>query len=464
MIKNNKGISLIIVLLFLFLVSGGIAGYLYYFKNINISNLIISKPDSEIVESDKNKPYYSVGFIRYKLPELKPEILDKYFNDLNTNDESKNCYEKKYFQNRGIRNDSYNNSNIAILEFGRPIGEPICKGAPGPYAEISLATAFEDTSEDYDNKDFYNFVKTDLNSSKDITVYENKSDYESIGKVYFLIQDNNNLKNKLIISITPAVSDKDIHYIYVKEVIKTMDILKISQFKGIDNCPKNECRDMEIINKSSNPIIITDIDTGSIYSINLEKDTKIDRTSSNKSNLYVLTYNESNNFKVSEINIKSGEIKDIILVQKGISIQSIFATEDKIFFITGNSCGDTGPCKNYTKKLYSFDLNTKKLENLNDKSFSDLGVINTNAGRDLEMGIASIYKVDNNKLLISYGQVIQVEEVLFYYDLVTKTVSNIEDGKIFYGEELLIKRKELGIYSQINDKLFIRNGEITREN
>jgi len=477
--KNNKGYSQIIVLIvFVLLVSGGI-GWYYYTRYINTpkesssQNKSVSENKSDLVEPYTNKPYYKVGFIKFKLPELKPEFLDKEINNLGIkNEEGKNCFKKEYFQNRGIKKYSYNNLDGLFLEFGKPIGKPICIGAPGPYIDILFAVPSESTLKNFDNKEFYNFVKRDFSSSKDITVYENISEYASVGKDYFLIQDNNNSKNKIVITMTPTVSsDKNLFYLYVKEVIKTMGIAKISEFKGLQNCPQNECKNLSV-DLLNGQLIFLDQDLGVLYKTNTEISDDLSKVKFDKNSIYFTKttlnskHTEPIEWKLSSINVKNGEITELITLKE--DLKDYLIADNKIYYATGKGCGEVCPeNKNtYFHKLFSYDLLTKKTELLNKQNLTDSGYVISDPNMskfDLEAGRLQIYQLEGNKLTMSFGQVIQTAEAFFYFDLITKKVTNIDGNKYYYGggDELIKKRIEYGFK---NGVLLIRNGEILREN
>jgi len=236
-------------------------------------------------------------------------------------------------------------------------------------------------------------------------------------------------------------------------------------FVGIDNCPVNECKNLEVISESDS-IQFEDKEFGKLYKnkeyLNINYALKF-----NKNYIYFTTstFNEEtmevSEEKIYSFNINNGVITELMSLES--KINSYLVAGNNIYYSIGKTCGEVcaGPENTYGHKLYSYNIDTKETIKLNSKNLTESGYV-VKAPDDnkfnYESGRINIYQLENNKLVMSFGQMIQPVEWFFYFDLDTKQVTNIDGNKQYFGEELNRKRKELGALSGWGSKLFIRNG------
>jgi hypothetical protein len=242
------------------------------------------------------------------------------------------------------------------------------------------------------------------------------------------------------------------------------------EFKGIDNCPKNECKNLEVIS-GSDSIQFEDKEFGKLYKSKLIPNLSSKLLKFNKNFIYFTTsiLNQDSmqitEEKIFSLNIYNGEITELLSLNTNIN--SYLVTNNIIYYSLGKTCGEVcpDPKNTYGHKLYSYNIDTKETSLLNSKNLTDSGYITgTNIDKfSYESGRIDIYKLENNKLIISFGQMIQPAESFFYFDLDSKEVINIEGNKVYSGKELDQKSKELDTLTGWESKLFIRNGKFEIE-
>jgi len=235
------------------------------------------------------------------------------------------------------------------------------------------------------------------------------------------------------------------------------------EFKGLDNCPKNECKNLEVLNHNNIEIQFLDKEVNKVYTKMVEgigpNDIKFD-----KNYLYFETNRMAETdlleAKINSLNINNGVITE--LMSSKSRINSFLVSNNIIYYAIGKTCGEVcpDPENTYGHKLYSYNIDTKETIKLNSKNLTDSGYVLPPYFKkiDFERGRINIYKLENNKLIMSFGQMIQPAEWFFYFDLGTKKVTNIDGTKLYGYPELGEKKKELGAWQQFERKLFIRNG------
>jgi hypothetical protein len=165
--------------------------------------------------------------------------------------------------------------------------------------------------------------------------------------------------------------------------------------------------------------------------------------------------------KINSLNINNGDIKELMSIKS--KINAFLVSNNIIFYSTGKTCGEVclDPKNTYDHKLYSYNIDSKETIKLNSKNLTDSGYVVKAPYGDkfiFESGRINIYKLENSRLVMSFGQMIQPAEWFFYFDLDTKQVSNIDGTKLYAGKELIEKKKSFGALSGSESKLFIRNG------
>jgi hypothetical protein len=304
------------------------------------------------------------------------------------------------------------------------------------------------------------------------------------------LQNNKGFSNILIISIALILLGVGGYfgYMYTKksqapivnelttsqpESKKTQDeVNKPSEieFTGIDNCPKNECKKIEV-RFENKQIQFLDKDFNKLYILRRDGYTYQPNNQFDKNYIYFSeTKRDANKnyefieIKIYSLNIKNGEIKELLKSSKDIPW---LISGNKIFYVTGNSCAEfcLDPKETYFKTIFSYDIETKKFTKLNSKNLTDSGyVIKSGFTKfDVENRTFRIHKLEDNKLVMSFNSGVQVASSFFYFDLESKKVSNIDGNKIFGGEEINEKLADLGLYIPVINKLFIIDGELSIE-
>jgi hypothetical protein len=237
------------------------------------------------------------------------------------------------------------------------------------------------------------------------------------------------------------------------------------EFKGLDNCPKAECKNLEV----TRYIQFVDKEFGTLYKIKGNLSPHSDVLQFNKNQIYFITYTlnketeEVIEEKIYSLNINNGVYTE--LMSSKSKINSFLVSNNIIYYSLGKTCGVVcpDPENTYGHKLYSYNIDTKETIKLNSKNLTDSGydIAPYSDKFSFESGKINIYKLENNKLIMSFGQMTQAAERFFYFNLDTKEVKNI-GGTEWYYEELDKKTKELGVRTG-NSKLFIRNGNFEIE-
>ena len=242
------------------------------------------------------------------------------------------------------------------------------------------------------------------------------------------------------------------------------------EFKGLDNCPKDECKNLELIyNKSQ--LELLDKDFNKRYLVKIESASELDNLRFNDNYIYFMSKDINLIKTLHSLNIKSGEIKNLFKLDKTFSetyIYTYLIVGNTIYYTGGNACGHVceDPKESYFKTINSYDTKTGKSEKLNPKNFTDSGYKITGkypTKFGLESGRLSVWKLEGTKLILSFGQINQAVEYFFEFDLKTKQVTNIDGNRGFY-EDLTKKLNEYGILPAFNPTkspvVLIQNGKI----
>lgn len=241
-------------------------------------------------------------------------------------------------------------------------------------------------------------------------------------------------------------------------------------FKGLDNCPTNECKNLELIyNKSQ--IELQDLDFKKKYIVKFENGVELGDLRFDNNYIYFRSKDSNSNKSFYSLNIKNGETKNLYKLDKTFSQKPEYTyliTGNNIYYTGGNSCGHVcnEPKESIFKTINSYDIKTGKSERINPKNLTDSGYKITDqyiTKFGLESGRLSVWKQEGNKLILSFGQMGQMVEYFFEFDLKTKQVTNIEGNRRFYDEELIKKLNEYGVSFSFSPKspvLLIQNGKI----
>lgn len=450
---NNKGfysIKNVIIVLLVSLIS--IATYYWYFsKNAQISS------------------YYSVGFVKFKLPELTSNQVDEFLK----NSPRSNCYSKEYFSKPNLSEEN----NFELRLYNLP-ENPLCKEDLETYPFILIREA---TDEETNDKNLYTWEKADIQNN-DLEIFKNTNNTNTNTKL-FLIASKESDKKIVIETSYPILSENlnfSLEYNYILKLLNNLELKKFIEFKGLSNCQKGECNNLKFIPyhlQSNKPhdtnkgfIIRTyrlsfiDLNTGNEYYINLSNDktqnTEIEITDFSKLGNEVVfssrtsdvtNLNNTNSFyKITTLNLETSEINEIIKNPANLPIQSFETSNENVFYITGLACGDSN-CGNIStnKVIYQYNYKTKETKQLTSDKFSSYDAfkkLNINE-KEASVQIASL---KDNKLLLSFQNINSTESKFLYFDLNNNNFSEVLPSE---------KPQDKNLYK----KLFIKKGIISIE-
>lgn len=454
--KNNKGLSIINIVLVVILILG-LSYFSYFFYKKYYS---VPKAESTL------KKYETRGFLKFNLPPVNEEQINEFLK----NPENSKCYKKEYFKGPNWTS----NAELSLLTFTAN-EDPLCLGAPGPYSSIELRFYTKNFFGEFNRPEFHTWI-LDTNLSNDkMEVFKNTNSYQSIGRDYFMIKSKNpNQDSFAVISINPGVDEKHINYLYVLDLIKSFEIRELKEFEGTLKCSSTECKNMEIttgyenVGLSSNPlakeaithykIIFNDLDSGNQYYKFVHTSRDLNTSSFvgkmykiNENIIFDYTYVDYKIFnqvskitKIAILNLKTGEIKDVFTKPDGGPLQDFLVSGDDIYFVIGSSCTDGG-CedKNFKKYIFKYNFNENKVSQLTNKSFKELGMVEVE-----ELTRVEVLKVQNNKLYFLVASLIQPDNKYFTLDLSNNSVSYISQA--IGTAEIIKKEKELGIQKMNN--------------
>jgi hypothetical protein len=464
--KNNKGLAPIFIILSLLLIIGLItSAYFLYSKKIN---------------ADDSSKYYSFNFVKFKLPKLDQNKIAEFLK----NPKNAKCYHKEYFKEA-----TFNNFYISIYTFPE-IEDLLCDGTeenPIPYKGISLFYINDFQKSVFNDNERNTWKKDDELSNINLDVYRNISQFSYDNretKYYFRITNKNSQKDEaVILGLNPVNEQTSLEFDYMLRLIKVMELKLDTEFTGLSNCRINECKNLEVNFEDETlgykpdtyyvvrnyKIKLTDSASGNSYykyvlsNRNFDTESEIRKISKFKNYLiFSFTVNNIKNlndaklmYKIAILDLKSGEIKDIVTNPENVQLQDFLVNGDDLVYVTGDTCAEVDPCDS-KKYFYKYNFQTNKVAQLTTKSLTELGI----KGED--MSKVNLLKVENNKILFSVMSVLQPLYTYAEYDLGTDKINIISADQTFETNDLkLAKEKELGVTNF--EKLMIINGEVVQK-
>jgi hypothetical protein len=458
--RNNKGIASVFIILGIVLLAVFLYLGFYFYSNKEL-------PAFSTIEINE-KSYNSVGFLKFKLPELDQNKIDEFLK----NPENTKCFKKEYFKE--VTFDEFNNISLTTFPENE---DPLCMGAPGPYSNIQLNYIDSDfTKSDFKKPEFYTWVKDENLSTQRLNVFKNTNSYQAISREYFLIIDKESKKDDgITISISPSISEDSLEYQYAISLIKAFEIKERTEFTGLSNCREGECKNLDVsitfentgIHKDESYVVrnykisLTDTKTGNEYfkyvnpKLGIETESEI-RDIRKFNNYIIFRYtisdvkdlnNSKETSKIGILDLTNGQIRDLIINPVGLRFQDYLVAGDDIFFITGDSCGEVCLEPNMKKYLLRYNFKNNQITQIFNKSLGELGVTESEATKFFELE-----KYNKNKIIMSVRQVIQPAFDFVEIDLATGEVKKLTKNFEISGEAKVAKQKELGVvkYNKLN--------------
>ena len=461
--KSNYGISPIFIILAIVFSSLIFFGFYYFSSSIQLSKDNFSSYKA-------SKKYDSFAFLKFELPPLN----QRYISDFFRNSENFKCYKFEYFNK--VKFDGW---SISLYDFNNE--EPLCIGDLETYKTITFRYIESNFSRDYKDPESFIWVKDSNLSNDKFDIFKNEVDFKSEYREYFLIQNKESTRDDgILIGINPSSTEDSLEYKYILDLIKTFELREITEFKGLSNCRPNECINTEIFADFENTgykdngyvvrnykITLKDKENANTYFkfVNpfrtLDTESYINSISKYKDSIIVdyeiADIKDLNNVKkISKIGIldlKNGDLKDMVVNPEGVRIQDYLVNEDEVYFITGNSCGEICQEPNLKKYLYKFDFKSNSITKLSDKSLGELGATDFEETKFFEL-----LKFNDNKILFKVGQVLQPAFDYAEFDVQNSKITKITNNFEIFGDISLEKEGQFGVKK--TDSLILKNSQL----